>query len=230
MQIAEKIRKLIEHERSARSIGNLAEAEAFAVKIQELLMRHKLEMSDVEMHADPLGHEGAHSARPVKRAEDWSGMLAKAAASACMCDVVTITGTSALLFFGRGNDRAIAIGIWRFLSTLAVQLVKDDMPAMSKRSRMHPLKLRARFLLGFATAIMMRLAREKEVTVQASGEQGLIRVESEKKELATYKANAIRVTTRTVTRPRDSVAFRTGFARGTAAPLRHQHTLPGGER
>lgn len=47
--IIEKLRKLIAMEQSARSIGSLAEAEAFASKVQELLSKHKLEMSEIEL-------------------------------------------------------------------------------------------------------------------------------------------------------------------------------------
>ena len=50
-QIIEKLRKLIAHEQSARTIGNIAEAEAFASKIQDLLTAHKLDMSEVDFQA-----------------------------------------------------------------------------------------------------------------------------------------------------------------------------------
>ena len=46
--IIEKLRKLIAHEKSARSIGNIHEAEAFASRIQTLLDEHKLSMGEVE--------------------------------------------------------------------------------------------------------------------------------------------------------------------------------------
>jgi len=42
------LRKLITHEKSARSIGSIEEAESFAAKIQELMFKHKLAMTDVE--------------------------------------------------------------------------------------------------------------------------------------------------------------------------------------
>ena len=47
--LTEKLQKLIAHEKSARATGNLQEAEAFAAKIAELLFRHNLSMSDVEI-------------------------------------------------------------------------------------------------------------------------------------------------------------------------------------
>ena len=38
-KVIDKLRKLIEHEKSARHIGSVAEAESFAARIQELMFR-----------------------------------------------------------------------------------------------------------------------------------------------------------------------------------------------
>lgn len=46
--IKEKLRKLIAKEESARELGNLAEAEAFAAGIQRLLLEYQLELSDLK--------------------------------------------------------------------------------------------------------------------------------------------------------------------------------------
>lgn len=45
-EIKAKIAKLISKEESSRQLGNLAEAEAFAAKIQELLLQYELSMED----------------------------------------------------------------------------------------------------------------------------------------------------------------------------------------
>jgi hypothetical protein len=46
--ILDRLSKLLKHQLSAKAIGSLAEAEAFASKIQQLLNQHKLSMSDIE--------------------------------------------------------------------------------------------------------------------------------------------------------------------------------------
>jgi hypothetical protein len=53
--IVAKLRKLVAHERSTRSIGSLAEAETFAAKIQDLLTAHKLSMSEIDFQAREEG-------------------------------------------------------------------------------------------------------------------------------------------------------------------------------
>jgi|SRR6478609_6955677 len=47
-EIKEKLRKLIAKEESARELGNQAEAEAFASKIQQLLLEYELSMDDLK--------------------------------------------------------------------------------------------------------------------------------------------------------------------------------------
>lgn len=46
-QIKEKLKKLISKEESARQLGNLAEAEAFAGKIQELLLKYAIDVEEL---------------------------------------------------------------------------------------------------------------------------------------------------------------------------------------
>jgi hypothetical protein len=46
--IIEKLRKLIQHQESAEKMGSVEEAEAFALKIQELLAKYNLSKSDLK--------------------------------------------------------------------------------------------------------------------------------------------------------------------------------------
>lgn len=47
-EIKDKLRKLIAKEESAREIGNQAEAEAFASKVQQLLLQYELDLGDIK--------------------------------------------------------------------------------------------------------------------------------------------------------------------------------------
>jgi hypothetical protein len=47
-EIIRKLQLLISHQQSAAAIGNQAEAEAFAGRIQQMLSKHKLSMTDLE--------------------------------------------------------------------------------------------------------------------------------------------------------------------------------------
>lgn len=47
-EIKDKLRKLIAKEESARELGNQAEAEAFASKVQQLLLQYELDLGDIK--------------------------------------------------------------------------------------------------------------------------------------------------------------------------------------
>ena len=60
-EIKAKLQKLIAHEESARKLGNLAEAEAFASKIQTLLLQYELDIEEIrgrtQQATAPVGQE-----------------------------------------------------------------------------------------------------------------------------------------------------------------------------
>jgi hypothetical protein len=47
-KILDKLGKIKAHMESAQEIGNEAEAQAFAAMLQSLLLKHKLEMTDIQ--------------------------------------------------------------------------------------------------------------------------------------------------------------------------------------
>src|SRR4051812_11592634 len=57
-KIVEKLAKIKAHADSAKAIGNEQEAQAFAGMLQQMLLKHKLEMSDLdyrkEMESEPI--------------------------------------------------------------------------------------------------------------------------------------------------------------------------------
>lgn len=174
--IIEKLRKLIAHEKSARSIGNLQEAEAFAAKIQQLLDDHKLSMSEVEFEAreesepiawqifDPTA-EGFNCAREHKII--WQIRLAQAISECNTCEVVVSNG-SRLYFVGRTSDREICRTFFSYLLDLAYHLSGLTMQHDREREaakcivyggefRSWMRDYRRSWFLGFAQAICARL-------------------------------------------------------------------------
>lgn len=130
--IIDKLRKLIAHERSARSIGNLAEAEAFAGKIQELLTAHKLSMSEVDFAereaTEPIDWERVDLRTEVSGSNranlKWRVLIARAIAEANSCAVINSTGSrgTAFSFVGRTSDRQMAKVLYLYLVELGEEL------------------------------------------------------------------------------------------------------------
>ena len=129
----EKLRKLITHEQSARAIGSLAEAEAFAARIQDLLTAHKLDMSEVDFQAredgEPIDWEcvdGKEINRGGNRTKVyWRQKIARVVAAVNSCQVVNNTSSRGTSFFfvGRTSDRQLAKILYLHLVELGEELV-----------------------------------------------------------------------------------------------------------
>lgn len=143
MSVSEKtldlLRKLIEHERSARAIGSLNEAEAFATKIQQMLSQHKLGMSDVEFDEqeadEPIEwlHVGKNDFEFGSR-KSWQVRLARTIAEANGCKTVLEGGWHSrysklrhysgnqFYFVGRTSDREICKILFLYFVKLGIHL------------------------------------------------------------------------------------------------------------
>ena len=187
--IIDRIKKLIAHERSARSIGSTAEAESFAELIQKLLVKHKLSMTEVEIESldknDPIGHSTA--GLNTKRTKKWDEVLASGIAGGFFCKVLLRAGgeqNCAFIFIGRESDRNAAKEMFQYLASLAPkfakaftdrimpnvkQIVEQELEAQGrsyaearKALRQATTMARRDFLLGFVVAICKRLESSRQ--------------------------------------------------------------------
>ena len=128
----EKLRKLIAHERSARSIGNMQEAEAFASRVQDLLTAHKLSMSEVDFQereeGEPIDWERVDGrdieGSSMKTRTYWRVTIANAIAGVNSCMIVNASGSRGTSFFfvGRTSDRQLAKILYVYLVELGEEL------------------------------------------------------------------------------------------------------------
>lgn len=169
-----KLQKLLNHERSARTIGNVHEAEAFAAKIAELLFAHKLSMSEVEIEqeerSEPVSNERVDGLRAP-----WAGTLVMGVCEASFCRA--LSSSKGYIFIGRTTDRSTAISMYRYLAAMG-KSIADAEAITYKRSEAYlfesafkPGIMRtwmASFLKGYANAVYKRLAESrKSLTAQA---------------------------------------------------------------
>src|SRR6185369_253362 len=128
-KILDKLGKIKAHMESAQEIGNEAEAQAFAAMLQNLLMKHKLEMTDIQysqhVKEEPVGEYGIGSddgyqsyeyrdkkryykAYPdvevVGRRIEWTENLAGVIARAHSCQSMICPGRSAIWFVGQKSN------------------------------------------------------------------------------------------------------------------------------
>lgn len=132
--ILERLRKLVAHEKSARSIGSIKEAEAFASKIQELLTEHKLGMDEVEFaereEQEPIGfgedvdpsEVGFHGRRASVQ---WQLRLGRTIAMCNTCKLVKCEGNK-VCFAGRDSDRLACKTLFLYFLELAKEMGEKD--------------------------------------------------------------------------------------------------------
>lgn len=118
------VQRLMAKETSLRGIGTedaLHEAEAAATKIAELMLRHNIEMSQVErqqmeeeqpIEAEQYQYHPRDTYRAAKRTA-WEVGLSAAVARAHNCRL--LVGTGYLVFVGRRDDRNVAMQMFRIL-------------------------------------------------------------------------------------------------------------------
>lgn len=91
-KILAKLKKILELQEGAKAVGNLAEAEAAARRAQTLLLKHNLELADVEgYNADKLvihRIEFDFSDEYVKTESDWVPKLVGVIARHNLCRVI----------------------------------------------------------------------------------------------------------------------------------------------
>lgn len=211
--IVEKLKKLIAHEQSSRQIGNVEEAQAFAVRIQQMLAEHKLTMSQVESAtidaADPVGESRTTVGNPL-----WSRVLMDAVARNLYCDMleqIDVRGKIRLVIVGRDSDRVAALELFRYLVSIAkscadakVRILLDHLAhhpesawwfegGVIRREFKKPVDARFRkwksdFCLGFAAAISRRMSAARQDAEKAANADSLAIVRHEEAAIAQYVA------------------------------------------
>lgn len=193
MQIIDLLKKLIAQEKSERALGNLAAAETFAAKAAELLFKHKLEMSDIEIAeeeaAEPIMDEFFSAAElldlPQKKTHDnWIGILLMGVCESNFCKLIRSHGSNTFNIVGRSTDRAATVAMFSYLSRACIEMAPREaiIQGVYERHR----SFVSSFKLGFAGAIQRRLARKREelkagLALGGKQEQGLMRIDQMEK-------------------------------------------------
>lgn len=172
----DKLRKLLNHQKSAEEIGSLAEAEAFAARINELLLQHQISLSEVEAVPDDPDEvidqtrvRADENGLPFSpRRVPWMERLASTVAHANLCKILVVTGRNTVFFVGRPVDREVAVYTYVTLAQAAVRMAERQLRMKKRLVDLVPVDLtgfKASFYEGFVTGISRRL-REMRQTVE----------------------------------------------------------------
>lgn len=171
----EKLKKLYAHAKSAEKIGSEQEAQAFGVKIQELLSKHKLSISDIDFEkideTDPIEQKLVdfedNGIEVRKRRLEWQENLALIVANAYFCKIIVISGTSLIYLVGRRTDIVVAEQMLCYMIRVAANLANKEYVKFFYKMRDAGVVEAARgfrhsYLVGFTQRLQQRYKEEEE--------------------------------------------------------------------
>jgi len=198
-KIIDKLRKIMAHSESAAKIGNEAEAQAFAEMFNKLLLRHKLEMTDVEWnrmeaeepveehYVDYRKHDKKFKASRVRVA--WSERLGDIIARAHFCQIVVMSASNRLKLVGRRTDVQMAeymlVTMQRLVETMSLREAHAHRLSCRRSGAYYAPKFRASWIQGF----VMRLAERYEEarrSQEGSSTTALVRLPKAARDVAKY--------------------------------------------
>lgn len=195
--IKEQLRKLIKTELNFREIGNTKAAETYAAKIQELLIKYKFELSEIEDYEEDKTNPLLYK---VLTPEKWGEAvkpgrtettedLAKIIAENFFCRLLVYIDNNALIFVGREMDVKIATYVFIVvmrtgLATCEIELFKlSDNPIYRPGISIRDFTddYRYSFFCGYNGAISRRLENQKtKLQLESStGGAALVRFQKE---------------------------------------------------
>lgn len=174
-KIVDRIRKLRNKSESARSIGSEAEAQSFADAVQKMLLKYKLEMSDVDVAAqekedkmtqDWVQPGQGNDIQKKKVRSAWLEHLASAVARAHFCRIMIVPGSNTIYFVGRESDVAVAKYVYISLGAAAYKIADKAYGEYYRKmyqagDREAAKGYRAAFLVGYSDRIAERYREEE---------------------------------------------------------------------
>lgn len=253
----DRIIKLHRKAVSAKEIGSEAEAMIFADMVQRLLIKHDLELSEVEYQAqlaeDPVKLHKVHISSK-RRSALWQELIARHCALAHLCQAIPVTGRDAFVLIGRRQHRQVAEFMSLTLIRLGADLAQKAYIEHFYRCKEAGDVTQARgfkkaFLLGFAARVSRRYqAMMLETAARYDKGTGLIRLSQEQalcQQLVDTltKVGAmheVRQTLPTLNKPASGGGFAAGVKAGNAVNLKAnvveagqatgQRALPAGQK
>lgn len=125
-----KLQKIMDKAKSAEEIGSMAEAQAFMAKANELMLRHNLNIAEVETFDEENGYDTIAQERidtfelgiPSKNQRvAWQERVGGIIASFHNCKMLVSSGTNTLWFVGRKKDREVCSYVYAYAVRSAIK-------------------------------------------------------------------------------------------------------------
>lgn len=150
----EQLKKLIRHEKSAREISSVHEAEIFADKIQEFLDEYGLSMSEIDIkEEEQLNVDQELINQCFKR--EWKRHLIRRIADLNSCK--HIYDSPRMILVGLEQDRRITFELYSYFADLGEHLYGFAAKSEKEEWGELPPKFKGSFMWGYALTIANRL-------------------------------------------------------------------------
>lgn len=191
-RLLDRLRKMHRQVEGAKKIGSINEAEAFAAKLQELLLKHNLNMTDVE--AEQIETSEPVNLHPFETQLDycpyrvlWSEKLASVIAKAHFCRIFIHSGSNRLSLIGRKSNTEICEYLFVTLSRAVQKLSQVEKEMVKIQNRYNrknnlPTQSLRNFEESFIMAFIGRLEerfRETRENVASTFSTALVRLNNE---------------------------------------------------
>jgi len=115
-KVLDRLQKIKAHQESAEKIGSVEEAQAFAEMLQRLLLKHNLEMTDLEFEQheqdEPIDqftiNWEEHGLKTKRMRIEWEETLASIVARANFCRILVHHDSNRITLVGRKSDAQVA--------------------------------------------------------------------------------------------------------------------------
>lgn len=164
------------------------ESAAFASKANELLLKHKLSMTDLEFEQldtdDAMAKEYFDPSDVMRwvgkgRRSVWLENLVEGITRANFCRILVIPGSKKVAVLGRVSDIAIAKYLTHVLvreaERLSVLYERQERVGAERQGLPMPKEPKKAFLLGFTDAVLERLQTIREQVQQQGGKHAVVR-------------------------------------------------------
>ena len=222
-RIIDLIKKLIRHERSARKCSTPEEAAAFASKIQQLCIDHKIAAEQVSVDdetAKPrVDHEEFATSRTARfgygqhvRGED--SRLMRIVSQAHFCKSLELAQSNCILLAGEEQDRAVCLEMFEYLRrAMRVGAIRAEDEQRKRRRTVR--RFRYWFCLGFVQIIEKRYVELRAAADNTT--QALVRADALVKQ---YVAENFETTTSPTRRVKGRMNLEAALA-----GMRHGHAV-----
>lgn len=204
-QIISRIKKLLKHAESAKNLGSLAEAEAFSLKANELLLEHNIQMMEVEEAEDTdmfknMGWSERLSYKDNQSGNAWRIDLVGYLTKHNLCSFTYNRYFKYFEVYGKMENVEVVVWLYNFLSVGLLRLAQEHHVNLSpeEKKRYNRYAFLKDFLLGAVRGINYQLERQKQK--MASEQMTALIVYNDKALDAFLKKEAPNVKTRNATK------------------------------